>query len=318
MKTGTGWLKPDDAWLVLDRNGNGTIDSGRELFGVDTQVTVNAETRPATSGFEALSALDRGTGTAGSAGYGDKIFDAKDADFTRVRLWQDLNQDGVSQANELFTLAQKGVTSISLTPTTEATPLGNGNVITGRATVRFTNNTTTQVDSVAVSDRTAGNLELVDNPFYREFTTAIPHTAAAAAMPEMRGSGMVRDMREALSLGNANSTSLASVLQQYTQAKTRDAQIALLDQLIFRWGDTSTMQTSITTDRRPSATGPFTAIEAWGLANLPLFMKINALEQFNGTSILSRFVVASGNAFTVAPLDSWRIEALEAAWAALR
>ncbi|MFZ5522457.1 MAG: hypothetical protein ACOZD0_14790, partial [Pseudomonadota bacterium] len=131
VKTGTGWLKPDDAWLVIDRNGNGSIDSGRELFGVDTQITVNGETRPATSGFEALSAMDRGTGIVGSAGYGDKIFDAKDADFTRVRLWQDLNQDGVSQTNELFTLTQKGVTSISLTPTTEATPLGNGNVITG-------------------------------------------------------------------------------------------------------------------------------------------------------------------------------------------
>ena len=116
-RTGTGWVAPDDAWLVLDRDGNGSIDSGRELFGVDTAITVTevpfggsqaiTYTRTARTGFEALRALDTGNGTAGSAGYGDGVFDANDAAFTQVRLWQDLNQDGISQGNELSSLADK-------------------------------------------------------------------------------------------------------------------------------------------------------------------------------------------------------------------
>ena len=55
MKTGTGWIKPDDGWLVLDRNGNGTIDSGRELFGVDT---LKSNGQLAADGFDALCDVD--------------------------------------------------------------------------------------------------------------------------------------------------------------------------------------------------------------------------------------------------------------------
>jgi len=154
IRTGTGWVKSDDAWLVLDRDGNGTIDSGRELFGVDTLITVTetlpggsqavSYTRNARTGFEALHTLDTGDGTAGSAGHGDGVFDASDAAFSQVRLWQDLNQDGVSQASELFTLADKGITRINLNETTASTNLGNGNTVTGHATVTRSNGSTTQ------------------------------------------------------------------------------------------------------------------------------------------------------------------------------
>jgi hypothetical protein len=146
------------------------------------------------------------------------VFDAKDAAFTQVKLWQDQNQDGISQSTELFTLADKGITSISLNASTTSTNLGNGNTVTGQATVTRSNGSTTVVDSV---DLQASNLELANNPFYRQFSDIIPLTAAAKALPEMGGSGWLRDLREAMSLGTAGAQQLVQALTSYAATPTR-------------------------------------------------------------------------------------------------
>ena len=121
VKTGTGWVKADDAFVVLDRNGNGLIDTGAELFGVDT---VKADGSFAVDGFDALSDLDSN---------GDGVFDAKDSEFANVRLWQDMDQDGVSDEGELTSLTDAGIVSINLEAKSGNVNLGNGNVQTGTA-----------------------------------------------------------------------------------------------------------------------------------------------------------------------------------------
>jgi hypothetical protein len=88
VKTATGWIKGDDGLLVLDRNGNGTIDNGNELFG--DQTIVNG--KKATSGFDALRSEDTNK---------DGVFDANDTNFSNVRVWQDKNSDGVSDSGLL-------------------------------------------------------------------------------------------------------------------------------------------------------------------------------------------------------------------------
>ena len=50
-----------------------------------------------------------------------------DANFNQLRVWRDLNQDGISQAGELQTLSQAGIASIGVTGTATNTNLGNGN-----------------------------------------------------------------------------------------------------------------------------------------------------------------------------------------------
>jgi Ca2+-binding RTX toxin-like protein len=233
VKTGTGWLQPDDGWLVLDRDGNGNIDSGRELFGVDTYLP--GPNRNAYNGFEALN-YHLNAEPFGGAGYGDGVLDSRDAAFTQLRVWRDANGDGASQADELSTLSAAGIASIGLTPTNSNIALGNGNTITGTATVTRSNGQATQAGTV---DLSAGNLTLASNPFYREFPDTIALTEEAAALPEMGGSGWLRDLREAMSLGTAEAAALSALVQQFAAATSRDAQMAALDDLLTAWASTS-------------------------------------------------------------------------------
>ncbi len=242
LKTGTGWLKGDDAWVVMDRDGNGTIDSGRELFGVDTLITdrktvtnpdgstsVVTFERNATSGFEALRAQDSNN---------DGVLDAKDAAFAQVRLWRDLNSDGISQAGELSTLEANGIVSIGLVANNTTKDLGGGNSITGKATVTRLTGGSTEMDSVMVGGESAANLNLTDNPFYREFTDKIPLTDLAKTLPEIKGSGELRDLREAMSLDTAQGRRLAELVQKFGAAATQAERLKLTEQILSAWADT--------------------------------------------------------------------------------
>ncbi len=101
----TGWVGADDGLLVFDRNGNGIIDGLNEI-------SFAADIEGAFSDLQGLLAFDTD---------GDGFFDSDDALFSTFQVWQDINQNGISETDELTSLTDRNIKAINLSPS----PTGN-------------------------------------------------------------------------------------------------------------------------------------------------------------------------------------------------
>lgn len=253
-RTQMAWVAPEDAFLALDRDGNGRIDTGKELFG---DQTVLANGKKAADGYAALTELDSNH---------DGQINAQDARFKDLRLWRDLDQNGISNSNELLTLAQVGITQISLSKTAGTQTLADGTRLDGTAT--FTLNG---------QPHTFSDAWLAENPFVSAFSSPVDQSDAIDALPQMQGSGAVRDLRAAA----AQSGTLQGLLAQFQQAGTREAQMALMDPLLKAWADTS----DLTTVAEWEAAGHNVTCSFYGqdaAGNALWKQRLSVLEAFNG------------------------------------
>jgi len=165
----TGWVRGTDGFLVRDANSNGVIDNVGEMFG-----------NQSTGGFDMLAGYDSNL---------DGVINASDAVFASLKVWQDYDQDGITDAGELKTLSQLGIVSISLSNTAPASPTAvGGNTIAHEGHFTRADGSTGNIADVTLTLNESNSKWLGDNTV----------STAAAALPELTGFGEVKNLRVCL------------------------------------------------------------------------------------------------------------------------
>ncbi len=207
----TGWVAKDDGLLVRDLNGNGRIDSGRELFGSET---ILANGNKASNGFEALAELD---------GNSDGVVDANDAAFAELRVWKDSNGNGRTDEGELLTLEQAGVKSINVayTNSDHIDAQGNSHKQVGSYT------------TVEGETRAATDVWVKTDPAYSIPTEWVDVPEDVITLPDAQGYGKVRDLHQAMAMDRTGV--LKALVADFTQASTFEERDALTTDIIYHW-----------------------------------------------------------------------------------
>ena len=211
----TGWVTGDDGFLALDINGNFEIDDATELFGTATGFG---------NGFTALATLDSNN---------DGVIDAGDEQFANLLIWKDTNANAISEFDELFTLADFGITAIDL-GYSETNLTIAGHDVPFVSTVTFADNSTSVIGDVFF------NHDEVNTRYTADFDGDL----RTIFMPELRGYGELANLRVAMSLDNDidDPASLLSLVKELTFKSSLDQLLTSDDSvlnevrdILFRW-----------------------------------------------------------------------------------
>lgn len=173
----TGWVDQDDGLLVLDRNQDGIINDGSELFGNNTELESGGN---AENGYKALAELDSNQ---------NNVIDRDDSRFGELKIWRDLNSDGISQQNELSGLDEFNITSIDLAYNDVQIDDGHGN------TIKQTSTAFTSISGVAIETAdvwfSADRAQTVDR-------NTVELSDELLSLPEAVAFGNVRSLRQSM------------------------------------------------------------------------------------------------------------------------
>ncbi|WP_354443570.1 Ig-like domain-containing protein [Ottowia thiooxydans] len=126
-----GWIGPQDAFLALDRDGDGRITRLDEFSFMDDWPGARTD-------LEGLQAFDTN---------GDGMLSAEDERWQDFGLFQDLNSNGIQDEGEFTPMVDTGIVAISLTGQGEAFDI-NGNLVMGMTTVWMADGSTREAGDV--------------------------------------------------------------------------------------------------------------------------------------------------------------------------
>lgn len=221
-RTAQHLLKATDGYLALDRNGNGAIDNGGELF---SNGQLNTQ-----GNYVNLQELDSNQ---------DGKINGQDRDFGQLSVWRDLNQDGASTPEEMSSLAELGVVNIRLQLEAKnqvIDPLSHGFI--GQSTIELERTNGMNIVASQFSLEPAHNLSFIGN-FFRQHERSVDYVQnlprEVTQLPNLQGSGWVKDMWDA----TINDTHLRSLLSFVDAPAPVLGLKGYFDDVLARWADSA-------------------------------------------------------------------------------
>ena len=208
----TSWVGAREGLLAYDKNGDGIINGGNELFGYRTLMK-DGKTL-ASSGFMALAEYDNNK---------DGKIDSNDIIYALLRIWQDSDGDGIASAGELKQLVDLGIVSIGLS-------YNNTGVTDGANNIQVRTGTFTLADG---STRMTGEYLLNRNPVYSVDSSQVEISDDVALLPNVQGAGNVGSLHKAIM--QDESGSLRGLVNQFIAEKDVAKREALAEDILARW-----------------------------------------------------------------------------------
>ncbi|UYZ83789.1 hypothetical protein MTZ49_14520 [Entomomonas sp. E2T0] len=207
VKVGTEWPMGNAGLLVKSYDGKYI-----ELIGY-RYLKVNR--RLANSGYDALQDLDTNS---------DNQLDELDIDFANLYVWLDTNQNGLVDKDELQSLQKLGIKSISIASMANANKSINKSIITKQG----------QFIREDGSKGAVIEINLFQDPYYREFISKLAVSGNAKKLPDIRVFGYVRDLQEAVT----QNPDLYPLVVDYFATELADRRFNQMDQIVFEWSKT--------------------------------------------------------------------------------